>query len=159
MYRKTRKQLYDRRTSSSFGYFLPENAEKLLIGSFPCFNSEDYGDWFYSGSGKSDFGNLMSAVFGTLNLTKENKWEISEKNDIAITDIASKVERTKNNCSDANLKIAEVNTVGINKCLAANIKAIYFTSLLDLKSGSRIMPVRHRHYREKTSKLAIWVDF
>ncbi|WP_183906706.1 hypothetical protein [Rufibacter immobilis] len=36
-----------------FGYYLPQNAEKLLIGSFPCYNGEDYGDWFYSGSGKS----------------------------------------------------------------------------------------------------------
>ena len=35
-----------------FGYYIPDQADKLIIGSFPCFNGVDYGDWFYSGSGK-----------------------------------------------------------------------------------------------------------
>ncbi len=38
-----------------FRYFIPDNANKLIVGSFPCFNGTDYGDWFYSGSGKNDW--------------------------------------------------------------------------------------------------------
>ncbi|MBC3538365.1 hypothetical protein ACFSC6_08465 [Rufibacter sediminis] len=123
-----------------FGYYLPENADKLLIGSFPCHNGKDYGDWFYSGSGKSDFWKLMSDVFGMPCFTKDNKTEICLKHGIAITDIASKIERTKGNCSDSNLKIVEVNTAGINSCLKANIKVIYFTSKFVERHFSRNFP-------------------
>ncbi len=73
-------------------------------------------------------------------LTKEDKLEICSKNAIAITDIASKIERTKDNCSDSNLKIVEINKAGINKCLAADIKAIYFTSRFVEKHFLRNFP-------------------
>ncbi len=111
-----------------FGYFAPANAEKLIIGSFPCHNGKDYGDWFYSGSGKNDFWLLLSDIFKMPALTKEQKQKICIENKIAITDIAYSIERTKNDCKDANLKILEYNKSGIEKCLSFNINKIFFTS-------------------------------
>jgi hypoxanthine-DNA glycosylase len=111
-----------------FGYFIPEKANKLIIGSFPCYNGKDYGDWFYSGSGKSDFWKLIAEVYNMPYLNREDKQNICVEHGIAITDIALKITRTKGNCSDSNLKIVEINKAGISQCLAADIKAIYFTS-------------------------------
>ena len=53
---------------------------------------------------------------------------LCEKNGIALTDIAYKIERKKNNCSDANLRIVELNKKGIDKCLASGVNSIFFTS-------------------------------
>lgn len=111
-----------------FGYFLPENAEILIIGSFPCIKNNDYGDWFYSSSGKNDFWKLLSDVYNMPVETKSKKIEICQKHKIAITDIGGRIERIKGNCSDSNLKIHEINTIGIEKCLIPSIRNVYFTS-------------------------------
>jgi hypoxanthine-DNA glycosylase len=111
-----------------FRYFLPSNPEKLIIGSFPCFNGKEYGDWFYSGSGKNHFWKLLSDILGMPAENRQQKIDLCEKNNIALTDIAYKIQRTKNNCSDSNLKIIEFNHKEIETCLEANIKTILFTS-------------------------------
>lgn len=111
-----------------FKYYLPPDADKLIIGSFPCFNGTDYGDWFYSGSGKSDFWRLISEVFGLPANTRQEKEQLCMQNGIAITDIAYKVTRKKGNCSDSNLEIIEANTTYMAKCLDTGIQKIFFTS-------------------------------
>jgi G:T/U-mismatch repair DNA glycosylase len=119
---------------------LPSKADKLIIGSFPCFNGKDYGDWFYSGSGKNHFWKLLSDTLGMPAETKKQKIALCEKHNIALTDIALEVMRTKNNCSDSNLKIVEFNKNGIDHCLKNGIIAVFFTSRFVEKHFNRLYP-------------------
>jgi len=114
--------------TNPFPYFLPPKADKLIIGSFPCYNGKDYGDWYYSGSGKNHFWKLLSDVYEMPTGTLEQKIALCKKHHIALTDIACKIERLKGNCSDANLKIVVFNKEGITTCLKTGIKKIFFTS-------------------------------
>jgi len=111
-----------------FGNFVCNDSEILIIGSFPCFNGVDYGNWFYSGSGKSAFWKLLSEIYHLSVDTQEQKMGLCIKNKIAIADIAHTIERTMGNCKDSNLKIIEYNKSGIEKCLATSISKILFTS-------------------------------
>lgn len=114
--------------TNPFGYFLPSRPRVLVIGSFPCFNGKDYGDWFYSGSGRNHFWQLLSETFGMPVGTLEEKMALCENFGIALTDVAFKIRRMKGNCSDANLKIIEFNRDGIDRCLASGVGRILFTS-------------------------------
>lgn len=116
------------------------DSNTLIIGSFPCYNGVNYGDWFYSGSGKSDFWKLLSDTFNMPVDNLELKQKLCAKNKIAITDIALKIVRTKNNCRDSNLKIIEYNNEGIKKCLTPNIKKILCTSKFVEKHLKDILP-------------------
>ncbi|MFA6402892.1 MAG: hypothetical protein WCX31_14925 [Salinivirgaceae bacterium] len=111
-----------------FGFYKTDESDKLIIGSFPCFNGKDYGDWFYSGSGRNNFWKLLSEVYSMPFESLEQKEEICKQQKIAITDIAYKIERIKGNCRDSNLRILEYNRANIDNCLSNNIKHIYFTS-------------------------------
>jgi hypoxanthine-DNA glycosylase len=111
-----------------FHYFLPQHTQRLIIGSFPCFNGRDYGDWFYSGSGRNEFWRLLGDVFNMPTHTLGDKKNLCERHGIALTDIAYRIERKSNNCADANLRILDINHTGIIACLAAQPRIIYFTS-------------------------------
>lgn len=117
-----------------------EDATTLIIGSFPCFNGENYGEWFYCGSQKNHFWKLLSETFNMPVDTIEYKQKLCSQNKIAITDVAYSIERTKNNCSDSNLKIVEYNKGGILKCLTPNIKKILCTSKFVEKQLKSILP-------------------
>ncbi len=111
-----------------FSHFVPSGARKLILGSFPCFNGKDYGGFFYSGSGRNHFWLILSAITGLpVNNIKE-KQLLCTKHHIALSDVALKIARKKNNCSDANLDILEYNYKGIHHCLKAGVTQIYFTS-------------------------------
>lgn len=115
-----------------FSHYIPPKATKLIIGSFPCINTQgSYGEWFYCGSGKNLFWQLLSEVFEMPINSLDEKKALCQKAEIALTDIAYQIRRKKNNCSDANLQILEYNTKAIEKCLIADIdiQSIYFTSL------------------------------
>src|SRR5438552_14377458 len=99
--------------TNPFLYFLPRKPEKLIIGSFPCFNGKDYGNWFYSGSGKNHFWRLLSELLNMPAESREEKQKLCTTNHIALTDIAFKIRRKKGNCSDSNLKIIEFNHKGL----------------------------------------------
>ena len=114
--------------TNPFPYFLPSDANKLIIGSFPCYNGKDYGDWFYSGSGKNYFWKLIAAIFFMPAETLEQKMALCKKHHIALTDIGYQIERLKGNCSDANLRLVTFNKAGIDLCLKADIQKIFFTS-------------------------------
>jgi hypoxanthine-DNA glycosylase len=111
-----------------FPYFLPRFTQRLIVGSFPCFNGRDYGEWFYSGSGRNEFWRLLSDVFNMPAQTLNERKILCEHHGIALTDIAYCIERKANNCADANLRILEINHTGITTCLAAQPRIIYFTS-------------------------------
>lgn len=113
-----------------FGVFLPSGANKLILGSFPCFNKKQntYGDWFYSGSGRNLFWKLMAHVFELPAENVQQKRELCKVNKMAVTDIAYKIERLDDNCQDSNLKIHEYNDAGIRKCLDSGINTVICTS-------------------------------
>ena len=123
-----------------FTPFCPENANTLILGSFPCFNGLDYGDWFYCGSGKNELWRLLSDTFGMPVETLAQKRDLCIQNRLALSDVAYKVIRTKNNCSDANLRIVEHNKMGILQCLTPTIKRVLFTSRFVEKEFKKIFP-------------------
>src|SRR6476661_6783649 len=114
--------------TNPFRYFIPSKPQKLIIGSFPCYNGKDYGDWFYSGSGRNHFWQLLSDLCAMPASNQQEKQKLCETKGIALTDIAYRIERKKNNCSDANLSIVELNKNGIDKCLDAGVTNVFFTS-------------------------------
>jgi G:T/U-mismatch repair DNA glycosylase len=71
---------------------------------------------------------------------KAEKEALCEAHHIALTDIARKVERKQANCSDSNLHILEFNRDGIDECLHAGIRAIFFTSRFVEKHFKRLYP-------------------
>jgi G:T/U-mismatch repair DNA glycosylase len=114
--------------TNPFRFFIPKHPQKLIIGSFPCRKNNAYGDWFYSGSGKNHFWTLLSEVTGMPARNRKEKIELCETHGIALTDIAYRIERKNNNCSDANLRIIELNKKGIDRCLATGVPHVFFTS-------------------------------
>lgn len=123
-----------------FQPYSSKGATTLIVGSFPCFNGMNYGDWFYSSSGKNDFWSLLSEVFNSTADSLEQKQHLCSKNGISITDIAYKVERTKGNCSDSNLRIVEYNMEGLQTCLTGSIKKILCTGKFVEKHFKKLFP-------------------
>jgi G:T/U-mismatch repair DNA glycosylase len=145
-----------------FGYFVPQQAKYLLLGSFPCNrnlrNDQDpaFGEWFYCGSGKSAFWGIMELVFDTPLPAGDRaaKEQLMEKYGIAITDIALEIERKKNDCLDASLKILEYNTEVIQDILKNNpIETIFFTSRYVEKAY-----IKHIKPKDSTCKLEYLVS-
>ena len=123
-----------------FGFFMPNDAKRLVIGSFPCFNGIDYGEWFYCGSSKNYFWQLLSDLYDMPALNLDDKRLICQTHGIAITDIAFRIFRLQGNCSDANLKIIQYNDSIIKKCLDSSIDIILFTSRFVEKHFKAIFP-------------------
>jgi uncharacterized protein YqcC (DUF446 family) len=103
----------------------------ILLGSFSCLKNGQYGEWFYLGSGKSNFWRLMENVYEQPVPTKADKVALVRKQGIWITDIAKTIERKKEDhgCLDANLRILEYNTEMIQQVLNEHpVKSILCTS-------------------------------
>lgn len=130
----------DRIETHPFEPFCPENANTLILGSFPCFNGLDYGDWFYCGSGKSEFWRLLSDTFQLPVASLEQKKTLAIRQKIALSDVAYRIVRTKNNCSDSNLKILENNKAGIEACLGAKVSKVLFTSRFVEREFGKMFP-------------------
>lgn len=83
----------------------------ILLGSFPCLKNGQYGDWFYLGSGRSNFWRLIEAVYAQPLPTKADKANLMRQRGIWITDIARVIERKKEDhgCLDNNLRIVDYN--------------------------------------------------
>ncbi len=123
-----------------FGTFLNPDSKILILGSFPCFNGTDYGDWYYSGSGRNDLWRILSHIFGMKAETRKDKIGICLENRIAMADIARIIVRTRGTCSDGNLKIIEYNVSDIKKCLDLGIKTVFFTGSFPEKHFFRLFP-------------------
>lgn len=118
-----------------FGYYVPSEAKKLIIGSFPCYSTtyQSYGQWFYEGSGKNLFWRLLGDVFSHSFTTLADKKLLCQQQRIALTDILLQITRRQwkcNRCADSNLIIQQINHEGIHHCLKAPITHIFFTSKL-----------------------------
>ena len=126
--------------TNPFICYVPRNAKKLVLGSFPCFNGTDYGNFFYSGSGRNFFWPLMAELSGLPADTATQKKRICEAHGIALSDVALKIERRRNNCSDTNLRIIEYNRKGIHQCLSAGVRKVFHTSRFVERHFRRIFP-------------------
>ena len=120
--------------------FCPPDATTLILGSFPCFNGVDYGDWFYSGSGRNEFWRLLSDTFLLPAKTLEQKKSLAFEHKIALSDVAYRIIRTRNNCSDSNLVILEDNKAAIVGCLIPTVSRVLFTSKFVERRFQRIFP-------------------
>jgi G:T/U-mismatch repair DNA glycosylase len=114
--------------TNPFRYFIPPDPRILILGSFPCFNGKDYGHFFYSGSGRNHFWQLLGDVYDVPAKTLAEKKELCKAQGIALSDIAYRIRRKKGDCSDSNLHILQFNTEGVQKCLNAGVSRVYFTS-------------------------------
>ncbi len=123
-----------------FQPFNTDGAKSLILGSFPCFNGKDHGEWYYSGSGKSEFWKLLSETFNKPVSNLQQKQDLCLDHQIALTDVAYKIQRRKGNCSDRNLNIIEYNTDGISQCLSPLLKRVLFTSKYVEKQFRYIFP-------------------
>jgi hypothetical protein len=105
--------------------------KKIILGSFSCLKNGSYGEWFYLGSGKSNFWHLMEKTFEINMLTIADKKNLMKENQIWITDVATEIIRKKENhgCLDTNLKIITYNINFIQEVLNQNpIEKVLCTS-------------------------------
>ena len=124
-----------------FKLYLPLKATKLILGSFPCFSGGNYGDWFYSGSGRNQLWPILSEIYNMPAETRGEKEALCSKHQIAITDIAQTIERKKpKNCADSNLKIVDFNVEAIQKALDAGITEVLCTSKFVSNHFERTFP-------------------
>ena len=115
-----------------FDPFIPENATILILGSFPgreqTQSPPNIDQWFY-GAKRNQFWKIISAVYNTELITKEDKQQLFKKFGIGITDILLKVRRKNNSNLDNNLEIIEYNDKAIKSILkSSKIDSIFFTS-------------------------------
>jgi len=104
---------------------------QIILGSFSCLKNGSYGEWFYLGSGKSNFWNLIEKTFDKSLPTTKDKKDLMKEKKIWITDAATQIIRKKENhgCLDSNLKIVEYNIDFIQKVLDTNtIEKVLCTS-------------------------------
>lgn len=102
---------------------LPDYEVKhILLGSFSCLKNGSYGEWFYLGSGRSNFWRLIEQVYDTKLPTTADKKQLMRDKKIWITDVAAEIYRTKeeHGCLDNNLKIVKYNTEMIQEVLDKN---------------------------------------
>jgi hypoxanthine-DNA glycosylase len=120
--------------------FCPPNANTLILGSFPCFNGMDYGEWFYCGSGRNEFWRLLSDTFELPASSLEQKKSLVLQHGIALSDVAYRIMRSKNNCSDSNLVILEDNKTGIESCLLPSVTRVLFTGRFVERKFQKMFP-------------------
>ena len=81
-----------------FDSFIPDNATKLIIGSFPGMdqvaNRQNQEEWYYT-TKNNLFWTILSEVFQTEVNTRKQKEKLLSEQKIAITDILTKVRRTE----------------------------------------------------------------
>ena len=127
-----------------FSPFIPDNATTLILGSFPgreqTQKESDNGQWFY-GAKRNQFWKIISSVYNTELLCKEDKQQLFKRFGICITDILLKVRRKNNSNLDDNLEIIEYNDKAIKTILEnSKIKSIFFTSKYVEKHFYKLFP-------------------
>lgn len=128
-----------------FEAYVPNNIKVLIIGSFPGREQAqnaivDPNDWFY-GSKRNQFWTILSAVYNTKLVNKQDKQALFEAIGIGITDIFYQIIRQQNNNSDTNLQVIAYNVKPIQKVLSnyPNI-TIFFTSKFVEKQFRKCFP-------------------
>lgn len=123
-----------------FPLFLPAEASALMLGSFPCWNGQDYGGWYYNGSGRNYFWDLLGAIYEQPVESIAQQKQLCALEGLAIGDIAQTIRRKKGNCSDANLSILSWNKKELAPCWEANIREVYCTSKFVARHFQRQWP-------------------
>ena len=127
-----------------FEPFVPKNASILILGSFPgreqTDGKPDSEQWYY-GAKRNQFWEIISEVYNTELLSKNDKQNLFNKYGIGITDIILSVIRKNNNNLDENLEIIEYNDKIIREIInSSNIKTIFYTSKFVGKHFSKLFP-------------------
>lgn len=123
-----------------FPFFLPTEPRALILGSFPCWNGIDYGGWYYNGSGRNYFWELLGEVYQQPTKDSAQQKKLCEREGLAIGDIAKAIYRKKGNCSDANLAIEAWNKEALSICWAVGLKSVYCTSKFVARHFQRQWP-------------------
>ncbi|KKU92238.1 MAG: hypothetical protein UY21_C0003G0014 [Microgenomates group bacterium GW2011_GWA1_48_10] len=113
-----------------FGFFVPKNAQYLLLGSFTTkeANFDPTYDWFY-GTKRNYFWPILRAVYGLPLATKKEKQDLFTHLRMALGDIIYQCERIKDSNLDVNLVNVIYNLDAVAETLSKNkIKKIFFSS-------------------------------
>ncbi|MES2630284.1 MAG: hypothetical protein V4616_15100 [Bacteroidota bacterium] len=111
-----------------FSFFIPEHPKSLILGSFPCRNTNDYGSWFYCGSGKNLLWPILSELYNMPVASRSEMETLLVKHKIAIGDIYTSVKRRKPGCNDSDLYDCVFNHQGIEECVRKGVTRILCTS-------------------------------
>lgn len=110
-----------------YGEFVPENAQYLILGSFPG-KKQPGNNWFYS-SPRNQFWPILEKVYGRKLDTKVKKQRLLADLKTAMADIILSCERKKKSNLDMNLTNITYNTSGVQEIVKNNdIEKIYFSS-------------------------------
>lgn len=110
-----------------WGYFVPEGARFLLLGSFSANAEKDY-DWFYS-TKRNQFWPILEKIYGVKLPTVGEKQALFTRIRMAVTDTLISAKRKKNDNADTSLSDYVFNTQVITEILRENnIEIIYFSS-------------------------------
>lgn len=111
-----------------FGNFVPPNAKYMILGSFTAkIPSDNSYSWFYD-TKRNQFWPILEKVYEIKLDTKTKKKELFTRLKIALADIISSCERSRNTSSDTNLINCSYNQ-SIKSIINKNpIEKIYFTS-------------------------------
>lgn len=110
--------------------FFPEKTQSLIIGTFPCidFTQRNYGHWFYSTNNKNLLWTILSTVFTSSVIDRQEKEKLLSTNNFGMADIAQVIQRTNQTCADTDFKIIEPNRKLLT-LISDNINLVlYFTS-------------------------------
>jgi hypoxanthine-DNA glycosylase len=114
-----------------FHAFVPQEAQVLILGSFPGKEStqqQRQDDWYY-GANRNQFWKILEIVYKKELRSLKDKQTLFAEYGIAITDIIKSCKRANNSASDKNLTEKIYNTDVIKGILANNaIEKILFTS-------------------------------
>lgn len=117
-----------------FGYFVPENARYLLLGSFTT--KEAYDDekskdyvWFYSNGGRNQFWPILEEIYGRELKTRKQMQKCFDELQMALGDIIIQCERKRKSNLDISLTNIVYGVRDVLNILRSNaIKKIFFTS-------------------------------
>lgn len=118
------------REKHPFGFFVPNNAKYLILGSFVAnsyIHDQKY-DWYYC-SKRNQFWQIIEKTYKVKLPDKKAKQKLFFTLGIAMGDIIKDCDRTKSNSADSSLKNIIYNLKEVEKVLSRNkIKKIFFTS-------------------------------
>lgn len=127
-----------------FGFYIPNNARYILLGSFPGKLDDNY-NWFYC-SKRGQFWKIVSKVYDIDLESKQSKIDLMNSKGIVMGDVIKSCERSLDNNSDQNLDVKEYHQEEISQIINSNnISKIFFTSRF-------VENIFRRHFSEIINK-------
>lgn len=120
-----------------YGEFIPENAESMIIGSFPIgkftnphrraeIKPNEF-DFFFGGE-KNLLWRLLAACFNVEIKNRDDIVQMLKHKKIGVGDLIQSCRRKEGSASDADLYDIRWNHTLLNKLKTHNINTLYFTS-------------------------------